>query len=408
MFLSLLKIYSKMFQKVKIFAKPDTISFVLSEDASYFVIFDYEGRLNFILKDVRSYRRSFDNTFLCGDLYSSRFRFLSDEEGNSVFIELYSLIKGIIVSGDFEIYYTGGKQNDVLEVFEKISNFDYTYFLEDALRFRSVYKPITVLPPDQYLSLYIPLTEGCSYNKCSFCNLYRDRKFRIKDEDEVVLMVKGILDYFRKSLLTRKGVFLGEGNVFVENTYKIVNAIKRIKDLLRESEYIKFDIDNCFYGFMDTFHTRKTKEEMRLLKESGVRRVYIGLETGDDFLLSNVLLKPSSSKDVLNAVRSIKEVGMNVGIIVIVGVGGKKYKDVHFNKTVSLISSMGLTEGDIVYLSPIVEYENLLYKDIMDKNGIERLSEDEMRNEIFRFKKSLSLIQGVKVPIYRVDRFLYA
>jgi radical SAM superfamily enzyme YgiQ (UPF0313 family) len=49
----------------------------------------------------------------------------------------------------------------------------------------SIYKPVSILPPDQYLALVVQATEGCSYNECSFCTFYRDRPFRIKQRSRV-------------------------------------------------------------------------------------------------------------------------------------------------------------------------------------------------------------------------------
>ncbi|MFN4244588.1 MAG: radical SAM protein [Brevinematia bacterium] len=395
-----------MLSKARIFAKTDTISFFPNDQVNYFIIFDYEGRVNFIFNEGKSYRRGFDNTIICSDVHS--FYFLHNKESEVLINESYEVARYIINSNNFEIHYLGGKQNDVIDAFEKISNSSYKTILEDVRKFKSIYKPITILPPDQYLSLYIPITEGCSYNKCSFCNLYKDRSFRIRNKKEISLIVEDIANYFGKTLLTRKGIFLGEGNVFVESTLRIIEIIKEIKNTLKENKYLKFDLNNCFYGFMDTFHTRKTRDEISLLKDIGVKRIYIGLETGNDFLLSNILLKPSNSENALNTIRTIKDVGISVGIIIIVGIGGKKYKDKHFEDTVKLIYDMKLSEGDIVYLSPIVEYADSQYKEIMDKNNIERLNEKETEEEILRFKRSLSKIEGIKIPIYRVDKFLYA
>lgn len=202
--------------------------------------------------------------------------------------------------------------------------------------------------------------------------------------------------------------FLGEGNVFVEKTEQIVLGIKSIKEVLRNSPYILFDINNSFYGFMDTFHTVKSIEELKVLKEEGVRRVYIGLESGDEFILNYLLNKPSESGKVLNTVYNLKTVGINVGIIILVGVGGKKFRNKHFDNTVKLIEKMNLSEGDIVYLSPMVEYANLEYYRILNDMGVERMSSEEIEEDTINFKRVLSRFRGVKVVIYRVDRFLYA
>ncbi|MGC8965066.1 MAG: radical SAM protein [Brevinematia bacterium] len=387
--------------KVKVFLKKDSISFLFSE--RYFSSLDYEGRFLVIFTDGKTYRRGFDNTVLCSSVWE--INFVLPQEAKTLVNNVYQDIRNTVESGNFELFFKGGSR-DLFDYFvNKAKIIDYDFLDQDGNSFRKLFKPITVLPPDQYMSLYLPITEGCSYNKCSFCNLYKDRVFRIKRIDEVRSFTKEVINFLGASLLTRRGVFLGEGNVFVEKTDTLIQSIEVIKEVLISSKYFNFDLN--FFGFMDTFHTRKTFDELVLLKDSNVKRVYIGLETGDDFLLSNVLLKPSSSNDVLNVVNMIKEVGINVGLIIMVGIGGKEFKDRHFENTVKLINLLNLSEGDIIYISPFVEYNHLEYYKIVREMGLTRMTNDEINKEVIRFKAELSRLKNVKVPIYRVDKFLY-
>lgn len=391
-----------MFQEAKIYLKRDTISFLFSEN--YFTSLDYEGRLFVAFNEGKTYKRGFDNTILCSSIKESRF--LTLEESKSLTDKLYSDIKELLKKGNFSLIFTGGKKEFFDNFLNRINLIDYNHLMKDGEEFKKLFKPITILPPDQYMSLYLPITEGCSYNKCSFCNLYKDRSFRIKSIEEVKRFTQKVLEFFRYSLLTRRGIFLGEGNVFVEKTETIVESINIIKEILTSSPYVKFKPQ--FFGFMDTFQTKKSIEELHLLKESGVKRVYIGLESGDDFILSNILLKPSTSEDVLYTVKLIKEVGINVGLIIMVGIGGREFRERHFLYTTKLIENLPLSEGDIVYISPFVEYKHLEYSRIIDKIGLTRMTEEEIGNEVNNFKNALLKLKGVKLPIYRVDKFLYA
>src|SRR3972149_737752 len=106
--------------------------------------FDTEGRLIWAYLDGCSFRRSFDNKV----------------------IERY-------------------REN-------KVAVLDYEKMEMEKRRFLSIYKPISILPPDQYLALVLQVTEGCWWNKCTFCDLYRDRKFAIKSDEEVLRHIKEI------------------------------------------------------------------------------------------------------------------------------------------------------------------------------------------------------------------------
>ena len=72
-----------------------------------------------------------------------------------------------------------------LDALARITAWSPSRLAEDAARFRQIYKPVSILPPDQYLSIVLQATEGCSYNRCTFCTFYRDRPFRIKSPSRV-------------------------------------------------------------------------------------------------------------------------------------------------------------------------------------------------------------------------------
>ncbi|MCX8029465.1 MAG: radical SAM protein [Brevinematales bacterium] len=396
-----------MYQKVKLFAKKDTLSFVLSEEE--FVILDYEGRLNLVFNKGIMYRRGYDNIIVCSKTNNTNYyETIPNNQKTRIIDRYYTKIKEIIDKSLFDIMLLETNNQILRYTLEKIKALNSNALEEDGKKFRSIFKPITIIPPENYLSLYIPITEGCSYNKCSFCNLYKDRSFRIKNPTEIDKLMKDIIDFFGLSLLTRKSIFLGEGNVIVENNQTILQSIQIIKEHLSKTKHISFNFEDSFYGFMDTFHTKKTIKELEELKKAGIRKVYIGLETGDDELIAKILLKPSTSKETIQVVNNLKSVGINVGIIIIVGIGGKKYKNSHFDKTIQTISEMNLDSQDTVFLSPLIEYSNLDYSRIINELGIERMSKDEIHQELKRFKEALTKIKKLKTPIYKVDRFLYA
>lgn len=399
-----------MFRKVSVIARKGTLVFSLEDKGidSYLTVLDYEGRVRFVLKNRRAYRRGVDNRVISSDLLSREFTVISSKDAERVLREVYEDLRSVIVSGEFEVLEVwGGDEELVRRALRKIVFTGYENLVLDAGRGRYLFGDVSILPPDQYMSLYVPIAEGCPYNRCSFCAFYRDRKFRVKGKEEIVSLVKGIVDFFGAGLLAKRGVFLGEGNVFAIATEEILFSIGVIKDILGNSEYITFNVDENFYGFMDTFGMGKDKSEMRLLKEAGVRRVYIGVESGNDFILRNILLKPLDSQTVLRTVFGLKEVGISVGVIVLVGVGGKEFKEEHFDSTFDLVSRMELSCEDIIYLSPIVEYKNVEYSGIMDKMNLTRLSQSEMESEILRLREAFSRVSRAKVAIYRVDRFLY-
>ena len=81
---------------------------------------------------------------------------------------------------------------DLEQVLARALRFDYE---ADVATFHRIYKPISILPPDQYQALVLQATEGCSFNTCTFCALYRDRPFRIKRPAEFTEHVGQVLSF---------------------------------------------------------------------------------------------------------------------------------------------------------------------------------------------------------------------
>lgn len=94
----------------------------------------------------------------------------------------------------------------------------------DAIRFRSVYLPVPILPPDQYGALIVQLTEGCSYNQCTFCRFYRDRPFRAKTSEELRAHLRAVREFFGEGLRLRRSVFLADANALVLPPARLVDA----------------------------------------------------------------------------------------------------------------------------------------------------------------------------------------
>ena len=83
---------------------------------------------------------------------------------------------------------------------ERAVAFDATRSRADAARYFQVYRPVGILPPDQYMAVVLQATEGCAFNTCTFCNFYRDRPFRIKQPDEFLAHARAVRDFLGDGL----------------------------------------------------------------------------------------------------------------------------------------------------------------------------------------------------------------
>ena len=96
-----------------------------------------------------------------------------------------------------------------------LQRWDWAALQADARRFGEIYRPVSILPPDQYLALVVQATEGCSYNQCTFCDFYRDRPFRVKSADELRAHIAAVQAFFGPALGLRKSLFLADANALV-------------------------------------------------------------------------------------------------------------------------------------------------------------------------------------------------
>ncbi|MCU0252664.1 MAG: hypothetical protein MUE61_20935, partial [Vicinamibacterales bacterium] len=141
----------------------------------------------------------------------------------------------------------------------------------------------------------------------------------VKTPEEFRQHVSGVLSYLGASASLRsRGIFLGAANALA---VPMARLLPIFETLLEELDAARRGV--C--AFVDGFTgVRKTSAEYRLLSHFGLRRVYVGLESGHDPLLAFVR-KPGTAADAAETVRAIKSAGVQAGVIVMIGLGGAQF-----------------------------------------------------------------------------------
>jgi hypothetical protein len=275
----------------------------------------------------------------------------------------------------------------------------------DAAAFRRVYGPIPILPPDQYGAVVVQVTEGCSYNRCSFCRVYRDRAFRVNSPEELRDHLRAVRGYFGTGLATRRSVFLADANALVLPPRRILDCLEAVaEELPRESAGLR-----GAYSFVDAFSgLPKTAADFQAMAAQGLRRVYLGMETGCDELLG-LLEKPATTAEVLALVRALKAGGVQVGVIVMVGIGGERFAAPHLQDTLTAVRAMGLGRGDLVYLSPLEADADSPYRRREREAGIRPLDDAEIDEQLRTLRSGLRGLpgHGPVVAVYDIRDFIY-
>lgn len=358
--------------------------------------FDLAGRLVGMYVDHVNYRRTLDNRFFAKSremIGTEAFRIVegvSQDVAGELVDRARFLLKKVMtrLPGEFQ------------SCVQRIVATDMITLGKSAEEFLKIYLPISVLPPDQYLSLVLQITEGCSYNQCLFCNFYRDRPFRIKSLEEVSLYARRVREFFGEGLKLRKSIFLADANALVIPQARLVPIMETVAEAFPEFRNI--------YSFIDVFTgTRKSIRDFAVLRELGLKRVYLGVESGNPGLL-DLLQKPQLVSDVIELAKRIKAGGINLGLIFLAGAGGMSLHSRHVNDSVNLIKKMPLKPGDMVYVSEFCETDDE-YRRVLGTRGLTAPSRVEIRNMANEFKTALRDVvpKGVAVPIYDIQQFFY-
>lgn len=237
-----------------------------------------------------------------------------------------------------------------------------------AAKFRGIYGNVPILPPDQYRSLVLQVTRGCPFNNCKFCSFYRGCEFHVLTAEEFDAHMAAVRGFFGESMRLRTSVFLGDANAVLVPTETLLARMGQVRRQfnvapagLSVRDEVAWRREHPrglagFHGFLDGLSgSRKTVADYRRLADAGLRRVYIGAESGCDELLER-LGKPSRRDDVIETVESCKKAGVAVGLIFLAGICEEdaSLAAEHRRATCELAARLPLDADDIIYLSPYV------------------------------------------------------
>ncbi len=205
-------------------------------------------------------------------------------------------------------------------------------------------------PPSEARSLIVQVTEGCSHNKCRFCYMYKCKQFRLKSREELKEHIVWLKTYYQDP----ERIFLADGNVLCLKTEKLVELLNYIK-----SEFPTAKRISSYSGPLDII--RKTDEELKLIRESGLELLYMGVESGSDKVLA-MMQKGVNQQQMIEAGQKAIKAGFKFSCMIISGLGGIDYMEEHALESAKVISSINPNYFSLLRL--VVEEESELADDI--------------------------------------------
>jgi len=231
-------------------------------------------------------------------------------------------------------------------------------------------------PPSEAKSLIIQITIGCSHNRCTFCSMYKEKKFRIRDIEEI----RNDLNECRKRYTSVGRIFLADGNGLSVSNADLELILKEINDIFPECKRVGI------YGAPKDI-LRKTDKEISKLKELGLGIIYLGIESGSDKVLSQVK-KGVTAKEMIEAGKKVVKSGIILSTMIISGLGGKALFKEHAIESAKVVSA--INPNFVALLTLLVEPNTEIYDDI-NSGKIKLLTAKEVLDETEIFIKNIDV-----------------
>jgi len=309
--------------------------------------------------------------------------------------------------GEAELLWTARARPSEAEAARLVSAaaaFDSRAARLDVVRFLQAYRPVGILPPDQYLALVLQVTEGCHWNRCAFCTFYRDVPFRVKPLPEFVAHVEAVGRFLAEGVSLRRGIFLGEANALLLPVDDLLARLQVVAEWCARMGHDPGPVG----AFLDVFTgKRRSVDDFARLRAAGLRRVYVGVESGDDDLL-RFLNKPQQAAEAAALVQTLKAAGLSVGVIVLAGIGGREFANSHVARTLGLLNSLPLGPGDLIYLSTFRQ-PPATAGGAAPVRDLRPLSDAETRTQLRALHQGLRFPPGggPRVARYDIEEFIY-
>ena len=183
-------------------------------------------------------------------------------------------------------------------------------------------------PPSEADAYIVQATIGCSWNHCTYCDMYRDKEFRVRPLSETLEDIDAAGAAFGDDV---QKLFVADGDALVlpmDHWLPILERARKAFPNLRRA--------SCYAMARNVL--QKTDDELRALREAGLSILYIGPESGDDVTLKKVA-KGDNFAEHVEAAKRAHAAGMELSVIVLLGIAMERSEE-HARETARLITEM--------------------------------------------------------------------
>ncbi|MDD2781453.1 radical SAM protein [Sulfuricurvum sp.] len=186
-------------------------------------------------------------------------------------------------------------------------------------------------PPAEADNIIIQATLGCSHNRCSFCTMYKTKRYTIRPFNEVQQEVEALAHAYPNA----NKVFLADGDALALQTDHLAKLLRLLKTSFPRLTRVSL------YATAQNF-LEKSVDELKELRAVGLSLAYFGIETGNDELLNNID-KGVNADQIIEALHRAYQANIKISATVILGIGGIEYTREHIHDTAKLINATPIT-----------------------------------------------------------------
>ncbi|MFN0241819.1 MAG: radical SAM protein [Planctomycetota bacterium] len=234
-------------------------------------------------------------------------------------------------------------------------------------------------PPSEADSLILQATIGCSYNECTFCGMYRDKRFRVRKLDDLRAEIAWAREH-REELGGVRKVFLADGDALMAKASFLADVLRELRTAFGPLARV-----SC-YASPQSLQVRKV-DEMRELKELGLSLYYLGIESGHDAVLAR-LVKGVDAAEMIAVALKAHEAGVKLSTMILLGAGGRALSSEHARESARVVSAIQPRFLSTLVMTPV---EGTPLHEQAERGEVDELSPIELARELRELLTSLQL-----------------
>lgn len=232
--------------------------------------------------------------------------------------------------------------------------------------------------PMERSSFMLPVTVGCPYNQCKFCNLFRHLRYRELPAEKIEEELKRVKDIGGSPTK----IFLGDGNAFGLKTERLFWILERIQSYFPDCRTINMDATV-------TSILQKSEQELKRLAEYGVRHLYLGIESGLEDVLT-FMKKDHTVSEAYEAIERLQAAGLIYDAHIMTGVAGRGRGRENADALAQFLNQTH--PAHVVNFSMFIHREVPLYREIENGNYVPA-------DELESLREEKRLLEQLNIPV---------